>query len=289
MRWTFLLFGGKKMARTTRHLNLEWLNFNNKSSNDYPILVNTTGYCDVLSPFETHNPVGRDDYYLIYIIEGELSLDIADAKHISKKGSAIIFPPKYKYKYSGNHHTYYLYAHFTDSYAADFLKECDFDNLPCIIENDFSTEIEKKFDLMINTFLHNEQLSIQKCACLLQEILLDIRLDALDKANDSPIKASLKYIHSNFTSKIDVPYLASIERLSNSRYLTVFKQQTGKSPNRYIIDLRMQFAKKLLDNTNMSIRQISENVGYNDQYFFSRLFKKHMGISPQAYRNKNKF
>ena len=59
------------MARTTRYLNLEQLNFNNKSSSDYPILVNTTGYCDVLYPFETHNPVGRDDYYLIYITEGE--------------------------------------------------------------------------------------------------------------------------------------------------------------------------------------------------------------------------
>ena len=62
----------------------------------------------------------------------------------------------------------------------------------------------------------------------------------------------------------------------------------GKTPNEYIIELRLQFAKKLLDNTNLSIRQISENVDYSDQYFFSRLFKKHMGVSPQNYRNKNK-
>ena len=43
-----------------------------------------------------------------------------------------------------------------------------------------------------------------------------------------------------------------------------------------------------MDNTNLSIRQISENVGYSDQYFFSRLFKKHMGISPAGYRNREK-
>ena len=65
------------------------------------------------------------------------------------------------------------------------------------------------------------------------------------------------------------------------------KKHTGKSPNEYIIELRLQFAKNLLDNTNMSIKQISERVGYSDQYFFSRIFKKYLGISPQSYRNKN--
>ena len=60
----------------------------------------------------------------------------------------------------------------------------------------------------------------------------------------------------------------------------------GKSPNEYIIELRLQFAKSLLDNTNISIKQVSEHVGYNDQYFFSRLFKKHIGISPQEYRKR---
>ena len=112
--------------------------------------------------------------------------------------------------------------------------------------------------------------------------------NAKDKKEDSPLKISLNYIHTFFTSKIDIPHLASLENLSNSRYVTVFKNQIGKSPNEYIIDLRLQLAKSLLDNTNMSIRQISENIGYTDQYFFSRLFKRHIGVSPQGYRkNKN--
>ena len=275
------------MARTTRYQNLEWLNFNSKSTNDYPILINTTGYYDALSPFETYNSLGRDDYYLIYITDGQLSFDIDGNEHIAKKGSAIIFPPNYLYKYRGSSTTRYLYAHFTGSYADKFVEECGFDNLPCIIENDFNIEIQNKFNLLINTFLLNESLSIQRCACLLQEILIDIYKDNKDKANSSLLKASLKYIHSFFTSKIEIPYLASLENLSNSRYVAVFKNQTGKSPNEYIIDLRLQLAKNLLDNTNMSIRQISESIGYNDQYFFSRLFKKHLGVSPQQYR-KNK-
>lgn len=271
------------MARILQCPN-DWLNFKSASSGDYPILINVAGYYDSLVPFKTYNSIGRDDYYLIYVIDGQLSIDIDGSEHIAKKGSAVIFPPKYKYKYGGKPPVHYLYVHFTGSYADKFLRECGFDNLPCIIENDFSVELERRFNLLINTFLFNESLSIQKCACLLQEILIDIYKDAEEKANDSPLGASLKYIHSSFRSKIEIPYLANLENLSNSRYITLFKKQMGKSPNEYIIDLRLQLAKNLLDNTNMSIRQISESVGYNDQYFFSRLFKKHLGISPQNYR-----
>ncbi len=274
------------MARTSHHLNIEWLNFRNKSSLDYPLLVNTTGYCDMLLPFETHNPLGRDDYYLIYLISGELSIDITDNKRILSKGDGLIIPPKCAYKYSASSPMHYLYAHFTGSYAAKFLKECGFDNLPCVIENDFNVELQSKFNLMIDSFLRGGRLSIQKCACFLQEILLSISENALEKTNHKTLNESLKYIHNFFTAKISIPYLASLENLSNSRYVTVFKKQMGKSPSEYIIELKLQLAKNMLDSTNMSIKQISEHIGYNDQYFFSRLFKKYLGISPQKYRSR---
>ncbi|MBO5378803.1 MAG: helix-turn-helix domain-containing protein [Clostridia bacterium] len=274
------------MARTSHHLNIEWLNFRNKSSLDYPFLVNITGYCDMRLPFETYNHVGRDDYYLIYLISGELSIDIDNIKRTVSKGDGLIIPPKCVYKYSASSPVYYLYAHFTGSYVADFLKECGFDNLPCVIENDFSVEIQSKFNTMIDAFLRGGRLSIQKCACLLQEILLNIFEKTLEKINDKSLNESLQYIHNFFTTKISIPHLASLENLSNSRYVTVFKKQMGKSPNEYIIELKLQLAKNMLDSTNMSIKQISEHIGYNDQYFFSRLFKKHLGISPQKYRSR---
>ena len=283
LKWTFLLFRGEKMARVTRY-NIDWLNFNSRISTDHPILINTTGYYEATTSFETYNSIGRDDYYLMYIIDGQLTIEIDGSESTLKKGAIVIFPPEYRYKYRGNPPAHYLYVHFTGSYADRFLEECCFNSFPCIIKNDFSIELQNKFNLMIDTFLLKKPLWAQRCACILQDILIDIHNDALDKLDNSPLKASLKHIHSFFTSKIDIPYLAGLENLSNSRYVAVFKQQTGKSPNEYIIGLRLQFAKSLLESTNMSIKQISERVGYSDQYFFSRLFKKHMGISPQGYR-----
>lgn len=277
-----------KMARITRYIDDELMNFNSKISNDYPILINVAGYYDALSPFETYNTIGRDDYYLIFVTNGQLSIKIDDNTRYAPKGSFVIIPPKYKYRYEGNPPTYYLFVHFTGAYVDRFLKECGFDNLPCIINSEFSVEMHKKFNKLIDTFLYNEPLSIQASAAILQEIIVDIAKIELDKANNSPLKVSLKHIHNFYTSEIDIPYLAKMENLSYSRYVVNFKRHIGKSPNDYIIDLRLKLAKKLLDSTNMSIKQISERVGYYDQYFFSRLFKNHVGISPRNYRKSNK-
>ncbi len=274
------------MARILRYNDDCNLVFNNKKSDDFPLLINTCGYYEAVLPFETYNSIGRDDFYLMYIVNGQLNLEINGKVHAVNPGGLAIFPPNHKYKYNGNPPTHYLYVHFTGSYADRFLKECGFNDLPCVIEGEFSLEIQSMFNKLIDTFLYNEPLAIHACALILQEIILDVAKRELDKANISPLKSSLTYIHSFYTNKIDIPHLAKIENLSNSRYVTVFRKQMGKSPNEYIIDLRIQFAKNLIKNTNMSIRQISERVGYTDQYFFSRLFKKHVGISPQKYRKE---
>ncbi len=285
----FLYYLEVKMAKIIRYIDDELLYFNSKASNDYPLLINTAGHYDVQTPFETYSSIGRDDYYLAFVTNGQLSINIDGNICTATKGNFVIFPPKYHYQYAGNPPTYYLSIHFTGSYADRFLKECGFNNLPCIINSEFSIEMQNKCQKLIDTFLLNEPLAIQVCASILQEIILDIAKIELDKAITSPLKASLKYIHSFYTNKIDIPYLAKIENLSYSRYVTKFKKQTGKSPNEYIIDLRLQLAKSLLENTVMSIKQISERIGYTDQYFFSRLFKNHVRLSPRAYRNRNKF
>ena len=289
MKWTFLLFlRGDTVSKQIRFRDNQWLFFKNEQSDDYPIIVNTTGYYNSTVQFETNNTLGRHDYYLMYVIDGELSVFNGDKCRVLKAGSAVLFPPNHPYRYKGDASTHYLYAHFTGSFAERFLADCGFEPLPIFIESKINDDIKGLFNQMIDIFLHNENLASLKCACLLQEILICLAGLLIDKSLDTPLKASIKHIHSFYTSKIEIPYLAKLENLSNSRYIAVFKRVMGKSPNEYIIDLRLQFAKNLIENTNMSIRQISERVGYCDPYFFSRLFKKHFGVSPQGYRKERK-
>ncbi len=66
----------------------------------------------------------------------------------------------------------------------------------------------------------------------------------------------------------------------------IFKEKTGDSPINYLIRVRLSKAREMLTEGRGSIRSISAMVGYDDVYHFSKLFKKHYGVSPMYYRKK---
>jgi AraC-like DNA-binding protein len=98
------------------------------------------------------------------------------------------------------------------------------------------------------------------------------------------VSKSLSYINGSYTEPIRIPRLAAMEGLSVSRYNTVFRQCVGVSPVRYITKLRMRQACTLLEGTGLTVKQISKIVGYEDNHFFSKIFKSYVGVSPVAYR-----
>ena len=79
-----------------------------------------------------------------------------------------------------------------------------------------------------------------------------------------------------------------MESLSNSRYITLFSKEMGKSPSEYILTLRLERARELLLTTDIEISSVGVASGYKDQYFFSKIFKKHTGMSPSEFRKNHK-
>lgn len=72
---------------------------------------------------------------------------------------------------------------------------------------------------------------------------------------------------------------------SNPAYLgQLFQKETGQPFNEYINQFRMEKAKQLLLNTNLTATEISKKIGFNDSNYFFRLFKKYMGVSPSELR-----
>ncbi|MBO5099557.1 MAG: helix-turn-helix transcriptional regulator, partial [Clostridia bacterium] len=70
------------------------------------------------------------------------------------------------------------------------------------------------------------------------------------------------------------------------RYRNLFTEIMGVSPINYVIDQRMNAAADMLTNTTFPISEISKKVGYEDSYYFSRLFKNRVGVSPVRYRKE---
>ncbi len=82
--------------------------------------------------------------------------------------------------------------------------------------------------------------------------------------------------------------LATLANLSPSHYTALFKHHTGYAPIDYFIRLRMHYAGQLLDTTNLPIKKIAASLGYDDQFYFSRMFKAVNEASPTEYRLMHK-
>jgi AraC-like DNA-binding protein len=99
------------------------------------------------------------------------------------------------------------------------------------------------------------------------------------------IKPAFDYINGNIEKNIRISELAAMCCLNGNYFGNLFKQQTGYSPNAYIIKTRIEKAKALLLENHHTISEVSEMVGFNDLHYFSFYFKKIEGMSPSAYRH----
>ena len=109
-----------------------------------------------------------------------------------------------------------------------------------------------------------------------------------DTGMPSVISEAKVYMSQHFCDpNIMLQDVASAVNMSNSRFSTVFSQQSGQTFTEYLIYLRLNKAKELLRNTDMKSSVIAHETGYNDAHYFSYIFKKNMGMTPSEYRQQN--
>ncbi|HWD18343.1 MAG TPA: AraC family transcriptional regulator [Verrucomicrobiae bacterium] len=98
------------------------------------------------------------------------------------------------------------------------------------------------------------------------------------------IDKSIEFMKSHLREPLNVAALAALVSLSRSHYTTLFRRVTGYAPLNYLNHLRMQRAVELLNSTNWPIKQISDHLGFSDQFYFSRAFRKMHSHSPSEHR-----
>ena len=99
-----------------------------------------------------------------------------------------------------------------------------------------------------------------------------------------PIRMAKKYIQQNSMNAISLEEVSNYVGFNASYFSTLFKKESGSNFVEYLLEVRMNHAKELLKETNLSIATICEQVGYNDLKHFTKIFKKNTGIKPNEYR-----
>jgi AraC family transcriptional regulator len=98
---------------------------------------------------------------------------------------------------------------------------------------------------------------------------------------------AIAYIHENLDQNITLAELSNIVKMSPHYFATLFKQSTGLSPHQYITKCRIETAKQLLIKQELTIVEISQQVGFQNQSHFTRVFRQHAKTTPKIYRDKH--
>lgn len=115
-------------------------------------------------------------------------------------------------------------------------------------------------------------------------VLFDWYENNLSAGSSLTVRKTKVYIHDNYDRRLPLSELADHVQL-NPQYLSVlFKKETGSSISDYLSEIRISKAKALLRNTNITILEAAETVGYADARYFSRVFKTRVGMRPTEYR-----
>lgn len=95
------------------------------------------------------------------------------------------------------------------------------------------------------------------------------------------------YIYDNLHKELSIQEIASKYNMDAKKFSQHFRKQFGQCPKKYILNQKIHYAKSLLMQTQLSVQEVAYRSGYGDPFYFSRLFKKHTGMSPSQYQTQN--
>lgn len=118
---------------------------------------------------------------------------------------------------------------------------------------------------------------------LFKMILQDMRSQFLSNnatEHDDEVASIIQYLYDNMDKPITFRTICRLFGYSESVLRKLFKEKTGRSPNEFLIDIRIERAIELLSSNKYTVAQVADKVGYSDRHYFSRLFRQKKGVAP---------
>ncbi|WP_372830655.1 AraC family transcriptional regulator [Pontibacterium sp.] len=237
----------------------------------------------------------HDDNLLIYCLDGEGDLEAGGKKHRVRPGDILLIPKGIPHSYKArrkNPWTIY-WVHFHGHHASDFVQHLALprsDQPHLVMPIGIHSRLVSDFEALLEARESTYNINAYICAAnQLRQIMAHIALlQPLARHKQSGDGIDIERVHSLMQARaheqLDLDTLAETVNLSKYHFVKKYKEITGTTPINHFIQLKIERACHLLDTTNNSINEIAFAVGYEDAYYFSRIFKKLMGVSPSQYR-----
>lgn len=141
----------------------------------------------------------------------------------------------------------------------------------------------------IENNLHNIPYRSLECSNYMSKLILNIANDKFDKNMNNKsfnpyIRKSIEYVHVNYNQDITIDSLCNYLDINKSYFCSLFKKYTGNTFSYFLNHFRVEKSKNLLINSDLNLLDIAIEVGFNNQNYYSMVFKKYTNMSPSKYR-----
>ncbi|MDR1307373.1 MAG: AraC family transcriptional regulator [Treponema sp.] len=230
------------------------------------------------------------DFQTVYITEGEGVFNADDRSYQVKPGSFILILPGMKHSYKPVFEI--GWQEYWAGFKGDYFTRMLVEGIISPQHIFFDIGIRDDFITAYNRILEEvrtQQPLYQLRACsgilyILAEILTHERRGKKPNHYQTIVEKAKRLMGSRVESILNLTDISAELGLSPSRFNEIFKTYTAMTPYQYFIQLKIHRAGHLLEDENVSVKEVSFSLGFEDQYYFSRLFKNKTGIAPSEWK-----
>lgn len=247
-------------------------------------------YCGkrVRSISHKYGPYNQDRYLIYFIKEGEAEVFFRNGSSINiSEGFFVNFPNSYTtYRCKEGSAWSIKWIMASGNAIGKYLSLLGITEEKPYVPLTESHKTEQIFDEMYEYFDKNSISDKIYCISLIHKLFSALSYDMNSiKKYSNYIQSAIKMIEENFNNpEFNVTSLSKMLSLHHNYFSLLFKKETGITPIKAITDYRLKNARKMLGFTDMLIKEIAISSGFSDELYFSRIFKKHFGVSPEVYR-----
>ena len=241
--------------------------------------------------FNLVRPNGHPKYTFLHFLT-PVEIIIKGKTVFAKPGACVIFSPKEPQFFKSNHPLLHNWFHAEDT-IKPLLSELEIPENELFYPSDtsFISPLMQRAELEFfsQDKLKNKMLDaiISELLCSISRVLNSPSTPKIQAENFDKMRTLRQQILLNPEKRWTIEEMARTSLLSTSRFHNVYKSVFGTSPIRDLIEARINYAKSILLSEDISVLEVSEKAGYNDQYQFIRQFKKETGVTPQKFRKQN--
>jgi AraC family transcriptional regulator, arabinose operon regulatory protein len=237
-----------------------------------------------------HRPRGTSRFILLFCLSGSGHCSLAGKQHPIRSGSMVILPPDKNHSYGADDRSPWsvFWAHFGGARAVDYAECLDTRLDQPVVEFRETAPLwsayEDAFHHALHGFSDSSMLGMSTALARLIGLARTMQVTRAQKTRGhtcgSSLLQTLERMRADPLSTRPVAAWARDAGMSAVHFTSRVREHTGLAPGTYLIRLRLQVALELLQRGNHNVAEAARAAGYEDPFYFSRLFRRHMGMAP---------